>query len=143
MKIGQNLGNSNNANTGGEKTVYLPLNAGEYLVSLTRLEEKENKAKTGSYLDTTFRVMEGESEGRLIFHKFILESASAKAAEIGQDQLNKFLKTAGIRGGLAGIDFDSERVSEVLNLNVTAKIAIEPGSNGYKDRNKITSFASR
>ena len=125
-----------------EKKVYLPLEEGTYTVKLTKSTEKPTKAGNGAYIDATFEVVEGPSAGRLIFQKFLIDHPSAKAVEIGKDQLSKFLKAVGIREGLEGVDGDVNRINEFTNLLVNAKVKIEKNEQ-YGDRNKITNFSMR
>lgn len=125
------------------KKTYDPMPKGKYLMQLTRLTEKDTKAGNGTYLDATFQVVEGEFKNRLVFHKFHVANPNSKCQEVGIDQLNKFLKCSGAHGGLADLDFDTERVSEFINKPVAANVGIEEGSGGYKDRNRITSFQKR
>lgn len=130
-------------NNTGEKKTYLPLAPALYTVQLKNAEERTTKKGDGMYIDSTFEVVEGEHRGRLIFHKFLLEHPSAKAADIGKQQLDKFLKAVGVSDGFSGIDYDSNRIGEAGNRMVVANVKIEKGTNGYKDRNKITSFSVR
>jgi hypothetical protein len=134
-----------NFSNNGEKKEYLPLPPGEYAVVLNRVVEKTTKAGNGSYLETSYKVTEGDHKNRLIFGRFMLDHPSSKTVEIGRDQLNSFLKAAGIAGGLSDIEEDTsaDRIGGFKDMPVIAKVAIEQGTNGYKDKNKITSFKVR
>jgi len=129
----------------GEKKVYTPLVEGQYSATLQRIKEVPTKKGDGMYLDATFEVAEGENKGRLLFHKFLIDHPSEKAVEIGKEQLDRFLQAAGVNGGLEGIGFDmsADTLSEFADKLVVTNVKIEPGTNGYPDRNKITSFSVR
>ena len=126
------------------KKVYEPIPEGTYTVKLTKSEEKATKSGNGSYINATFEVVEGDHSGRLIFQKFLIDHPSAKAVEIGKNQLNKFLGAVGVRNGLADLEEDTTRLSEFTNKLVNAKVKIElPNDPKYSAQNKITNFSMR
>ena len=125
------------------KKAYEPIPAGEYLVKAGKFLEKSTKAGNGTLVAGTFEVLEGESAGRLIFHNFLISHPNPKAAEIGQDQLSKYLKAVGVKGGFAELGNDATALEGYLNRALTVKVVIEEGTNGYSDRNRITSWATR
>lgn len=138
------IGNSTQSTpNNGEKKVYLPIPKAAYTVKMTKCTEKATKAGNGAYLDVTFEVVEGDHSKRLIFEKFMIDHPSEKVVQIGEERLSKFLKAVGVRNGLAGLDGDTNKVSEHLNKLVIGNVGIEAGTNGYGDRNKITSFSMR
>ena len=126
-----------------EKKKYPILPAGQYTFSLEKVEEKQTKAGNGSYLDVTFKIVEGVNAGRLIFEKFHIDNPSAKCVEIGTQRLDKLLSAAGLGDKAYSSNFDTGIVSEALNKLVVGNVKIEEGTNGYSDRNKITSFLVR
>lgn len=131
------------------KKVYEPIPKNDYLVRMTKVSEKETKKKIsgeaskGLYVDATFEVLEGDHKGRLVFQKFIISHDNPKVESIGMQQLDRFLKAAGINAGFEGIGNDTTQLEGLLNTPVLGKVAIEEGSNGYPARNKITSFNVR
>lgn len=132
-------------NAVGGKKKYEPLVPGQYSVTLQRVAEKSTKAGNGAYLDASFEVAEGENKGRLIFEKFMIDHPNPKVVEIGRQRLDKFLKAAGAPNGLEGLNQDTseDTIGKFANNIVLANVAIEEGTNGYSDRNKITSFGVR
>lgn len=140
--IGDNQ--QDNVNTTGTKeNKFPPLPNESYTIKLNKAEIKQTKAGNGAYLNATFEVVEGEHAGRLIFEKFMIEHPSDKAVTVGKDRINKFLKSVGVQNGLNDLNGDPARVSEYVNRLLVAKLGIEEGTNGYPDRNKITSFSMR
>lgn len=131
-------------NAGSQKKVYDPIPEGTYTVKLTKSEERTTKKGDGAYINATFEVVEGDHSGRLIFQKFLIDHPSAKAVEIGKNQLSKFLSAVGVRNGLEGIDFDTNRIGEYSNKLVNAKVKIDvPNNPQYSAQNKITNFSMR
>ena len=137
MTVGSNQQGS------GTKKTYEPIPANSYTLKMTRCEEKATKKGDGAYLNVTFEVVEGDHSNRLVFEKFMIDHPSAKVVEIGRDRLNKFLRSVGVKNGLADLNNDTNQVAGSLHKLVIGKVAIEAGTNGYADRNKITSFAMR
>ena len=126
-----------------EKKTYAPIPAGDYLVKAGKFIEKPTKAGNGTLVAATFEVLEGDNAKRLIFHNFLISHSNPKAAEIGQDQLSKYLKAVGVKGGFAELGNDATALEGYLNRALTVKVVIEEGTNGYSDRNKITGWATR
>lgn len=133
------------------KKKYEPLNEGKYTVTLTRAEEKATKKGNGSYIDATFEVKEGDSAGRLIFERFLIDHPSAIAVDIGKKQLDRLLRASGLANGAEGINYDYTQLESIFNKLVVADVKIEPASAYFKDgkevmgnaRNKITGFYVR
>jgi hypothetical protein len=121
------------------KKTYEPIPAGGYVVKMNRLEEKPTKAGD-TMLSASFQVVDGDFTNRLLFHNFIIEHSNPRVAEIGNDQLDNFLKSVGLEGGFEALGYDRSRLGDYLNKMLKVKVKIEEGTNGYSDRNKITSF---
>jgi len=142
-----------------EKKDFTPLPSGEYLVRMNRFEDVTT-SKGGKAAKTSFQVIKsvgGDPEekgvkGRLVFHYFNYENANPKAQEIGNEQLDNYLKSVGVEGGLEGIGYDIPRVGDYLEAPFIAKLG-EVAEKEYtakdgslktaKATNKITSFKSR
>ena len=137
MKIGQTK--VSKSSKASERAQFTPLPKGTYMVVLQTVEEKPTKAGNGTYLDTTFVVNEGTHKNRLIFHKFIVDHPNPNAVKIGTEQLEKFLKCAGAKKGLADIDHDTGEVIKFANIPVPVNVDIDV-RDGFTSRNKIVSF---
>ena len=90
-----------------KKVTYNPIPQGEYLVKAGKFVEKATKAGTGNMVSGTFEVLEGDYAKRLLFHNFLISHTNPKAAQIGQEQLSKYLKAIGVKGGFEGIGNDA------------------------------------
>ena len=78
-----------------QKTEFLPIEAGDYLVRMNRVNEEKTKNGKGVMVKTGFEIVSGDAKGRLVFHNFLVEHTSPKAQEIGNKQLNQYLDAVG------------------------------------------------
>ncbi|HMO94256.1 MAG TPA: DUF669 domain-containing protein, partial [Pirellulaceae bacterium] len=62
--------------------------AGKYLAVITESEMKPNKAGTGSLLQLTFQVIEGDYENRLLWTRLNLDHPNATAVQIARADLS-------------------------------------------------------
>lgn len=134
-------------NTGGfVKNEFKPVEPSDYLLRMKNFTVKDTKDGTGAYVDAAFEIARGLTDddgakGRLIFHKFHIKNKNPRAVQIGEEQLGKYLKAVGLAEGYAGKDTDI--LNDYLEMPFIGRVGIEKGTNGYKDRNKVTSFKSR
>jgi hypothetical protein len=133
------------------KPTFQPLPAGDYLVRMSRFEEKPTKNGAGVLISAGFEVVSGESKGRLVFHNFLVEHTNPKAQEIGNKQLDEYLQAVKA-GGLEGINHDRTLLEQWTEIPFTAVLSIdEPQSYRAADgsmqkskaRNKIKKFMAR
>lgn len=133
------------------KPTFQPLEAGDYLVRMSRFEEKPTKNGTGKLISAGFEVVSGEQKGRLVFHNFLVEHTNPKAQEIGNKQLDEYLQAVKA-GGLEGINNDRTLLEQWTEIPFTAVVTIdEPQSYQAADgsmqkskaRNRIKKFMSR
>lgn len=124
------------------KKKFEPIPADSYLVRMNRVEEKATKAGTGVMLKTGFEVVNGEQKGRLVFHNFLIEHTNPKAAEIGLEQLDCYLKAVGVAGGFEELGYDRGSIENHTEIPFLATVKIEENA-VYGDSNKITKFEAR
>lgn len=105
------------------------LQRGPYKLEITHSEEKATVKGDGKYVELTISVVEpAEFAGTTFFEKANTENPSAKAVEIGQRTLAGIGNAVGILEG---------EYSDLHHKPFVAEVTIEPGSNGYKDKNKL------
>jgi hypothetical protein len=85
-----------NANNVDPTTEFEPVPSGKYLAVIIDSEEKPNKAGTGSYLQLTFQVIEGEFKNRLIWARLNLENPNQTAVKIAQAELSAICRAVGV-----------------------------------------------
>lgn len=132
------------------KTEFTPLEAGDYMVRMNRFKEIKTKNGKGTMISAGFEIVNGDSKGRLVFHNFLVEHTSPKAQEIGNKQLDEYLKAVGA-GGLEGINNDRTLLEQWTELPFVAVLSVKDPEeytvNGEtktsKARNEIKKFMSR
>jgi hypothetical protein len=133
------------------KPSFQPLEAGDYLVRMNRYEEKTTKNGAGKIISAGFEVVSGEQKGRLVFHNFLVEHTNPKAQEIGNNQLDDYLKAVGA-GGLEGINNDRTLLEQWTEIPFIAVVNVEEPSSykaadgtmkQSKARNNIKKFMGR
>ncbi|MCA9267838.1 MAG: DUF669 domain-containing protein, partial [Planctomycetales bacterium] len=73
-----------------------PLPAGKYLAVITESETKANKAGTGSYLQFTFQIIDGEHKGRLLWGRLNLDNPNQTAVKIARGELSAICRAVGV-----------------------------------------------
>ena len=110
---------------------------------MNRIEDRKTKAGNGTILAAGFEVIKGDFEGRLIFHNFIVEHTNPKAAEIGTDQLDKYLQAIGLAGGFEGLGYDRSALENYTELPLKVIVNIQEGNGTFNASNRIVKFTSR
>jgi hypothetical protein len=73
-----------------------PVPAGKYLAVIIDSEMRANKAGTGSYLQLTFEIIEGEHKGRLLWARLNLHNANETAVKIARAELSAICRAVGV-----------------------------------------------
>jgi len=85
-----------NANEVEPTTDFDPIPAGKYEAVITESEVKPNKAGTGSYLQITFQILEGEYKGRFLWARLNLDNPNATAVKIARGELSAICRAVGV-----------------------------------------------
>lgn len=109
-----------------------PVPAGWYKAVITTSEEKPTKAQTGSYLQMTIEIVEGEHQGRKVFERLNLKNPNATAVEIAQRTLSSICRAVGV---------PTPRNSQDLHDKVfMAKLKVTPARDGYDAGNEVGEY---
>ena len=109
-----------------------PVPAGWYKAVITASEEKPTKAQTGSYLQLTIEIVEGDHQGRKVFERLNLKNPNSTAVEIAQRTLSSLCRAAGVM---------TPRNSADLHDKVfMAKVAVSPPRDGYDAGNEVKEY---
>ncbi|GIX04604.1 MAG: hypothetical protein KatS3mg114_0473 [Planctomycetaceae bacterium] len=84
---------ANNVEPAGD---FEPIPAGKYLAVITESEMKPTKAGTGSYLQLTFQVIDGEYRNRLLWARLNLDNPNDTARKIAQGELSAICRAVGV-----------------------------------------------
>jgi hypothetical protein len=85
-----------NAQTVAPAEAFTALPAGVYAAQVIESELKPTKNGTGHYLQLTWKVLDGQHTGRLIFDRLNIANANETAQKIGQQQLSALCHAVGV-----------------------------------------------
>ena len=110
-----------------------PLPAGWYKAVITESLEKPTKAQTGSYLQMTIEVIEGDHAGRKTIERLNLNNPNQQAVEIAQRTLSSICRAVGVM---------TPRTSQDLHDKpLMVKLKVTPPRDGYEAGNEISEYA--
>jgi hypothetical protein len=120
-----------------------PIPAGKYLAVITDSEMKSNKAGTGSLLQLTFQIIEGEYQNRLIWTRLNLDNPNAVAVQIARADLSAICRAVGVPSPKDSVELHNLP----LVINVRCKKRNDTGDivneiKGYAKREQPTPVAS-
>lgn len=97
--------------------------AGKYVALVTESEEKATKAGTGSYIQFTFEILEGDHKGRKLWARLNLNNPNPTAVEIAKSDLSAMCRAAGVK-----VLRDTAELHDIpMVVKVTAKLDKESG----------------
>ena len=73
-----------------------PIPAGKYLAAITESEMKPTKNGSGSYLQMTFTIIEGEFKNRVLWARLNLNNPNATAVKIARSELSAVCHAVGV-----------------------------------------------
>ena len=113
---------------------YTPLPAGWYKAVFTASEEKPTKAQTGSYLQLTAEIIEGEHQGRKLIERLNLNNPNSTAVEIAQRTLSGICRAVGV--------MTPRDSSDLHDKPFMVKVAVKPADGAYGPSNDIKEYAA-
>jgi len=111
-----------------------PIPAGWYKAVITESLEKPTKAQTGSYLQMTLEIIEGDHAGRKAFERLNLNNPNQQAVEIAQRSLSSICRAVGIMTPRSSQDLHDKPMM--------VKIKVTPPRDGYEAGNDISEYAA-
>ena len=113
---------------------YTPVPAGDYLAVISASEEKPTKDFTGSYVQMTFEVIEGDFKGRKIFNRLNLQNKNPQAVDIARRELSSICHASGV--------LSPRDSSELHNRPMIIKVVVKPAEGQYSASNEIKGYKS-
>ncbi len=110
-----------------------PIPAGWYKAVIAESIEKPTKAQTGSYLQLTLEVIEGDHAGRKVFERLNLNNPNQQAVEIAQRSLSGICRAVGVMTPRTSNDLHDKPM--MIKVKVTAP------KDGYDAGNEIAEYA--
>ncbi len=75
---------------------FVPIPAGKYLAAITESEMKPTKNGSGSYLQMTFTVLEGEYKNRVLWARLNLNNPNVTAVKIARSELSAICRAVSV-----------------------------------------------
>lgn len=91
----ENILDGFDANTVEAANTFEVIPAGRYVAVITESVTKENSAKTGSFLELVFQIIEGSHEGRKLWARLNLKHPNETAVKIARAQLSSICRATG------------------------------------------------
>jgi hypothetical protein len=124
--------NGFDANQVDPNVAYEPLPAGWYKAVITTSEEKPTKAQTGSYLQLTIEVIDGQYQGRKLTDRLNLNNPNATASEIAYRTLSAICHAVGVM---------TPRTSDDLHDKpLMVKVKVKPADANYSASNEVAGY---
>ncbi len=108
-----------------------PIPAGFYIAQIITAELKPTKAGNGTLLQLTWKILDGQYAGRLVFDRINRTNPNPAAEKIGNDQLSM------LGFAIKSIRLDNE--NDLLNRPCRIKVTIKK-SDQYGDSNDIKGY---
>lgn len=111
---------------------YDPLPAGWYNAHITAAELKPTKDGSGQYIKVRYDITGPSHQGRVVFGNLNIKNASAKAEEIGRQQLGEIMRAI----GLAKVTDTDQLIGGILSIKLDVRAATEQ----YAAQNDVKGF---
>jgi hypothetical protein len=117
--------------TGG---IYDPLPSGWYFATIAKAELTPTKDGSGQYIKLRYDITGPSHQGRVVFGNLNIKNASAKAEEIGRQQLGEVMRAI----GLAKVTDTDQLIGGSLQIKLDVRAATEQ----YAAQNEVKGFKS-
>lgn len=126
------LGQTFDANDLPQGNTYEPLPPGWYTATIAAAELKPTKDGTGQYIKVRYDITGPSHQGRVVFGNINIRNASAKAEEIGRQQLGELMRAI----GLARVTDTDQLIGGSLQIKLDVRAATEQ----YAAQNEVKGF---
>jgi hypothetical protein len=107
--------------------------AGEYQAQIVSTEMVKNNSGKGEHLKIKVKILGPEYKGRVLFDRLNLINSNKEAVQIAEAQLSAICHALEIKR--------IKNTQQLHNKPLLISVVVEPGSNGYKDQNKIQIYS--
>ena len=112
-----------------------PIAPGSYTAVITESETKPTKAGTGSYLQFTFQIVDGEHKGRLLWARLNLDNPSETAVKIAKGELSAICRAVNVLQPRDSI--------ELHNIPLVIKVGVKRRDDTGEMTNEIKGYSAR
>lgn len=121
-----------NAATVDPSSSFDPIPSGWYVAEIIESEEKDTKSGNGSYLQLTFKVIEGEYSERQIWARLNLNNPNSTAVEIAQKDLSAICHAVN--------EMNLTDSAQLHGKPMRIKVSVRPASGDYDASNEIKGY---
>lgn len=111
---------------------YDPLPPGWYTAKITKADLQPTKDGSGQYIKVRYDITGPTHQGRVVFGNLNIKNASAKAEEIGRQQLGEIMRAI----GLAKVTDTDQLIGGVLQI----KLGVRDATEQYDAQNEVKGF---
>lgn len=112
-----------------------PVPAGKYLAVITDSEMKPTKSGSGSFLELTFQIIEGQYKNRLLWSRLNLDNPNATAVQIARSDLSSICRAVGL--------MTPRDSAELHNLPLVISVKCKKRDDTGEVTNEIKGYAKR
>jgi hypothetical protein len=127
--------NGFDARTVDPTTDFEPIPAGRYLAAITDSEVKDTKSGSGSYLQFTFTLLEGEYKNRVLWARLNLDNPNATAVRIARAELSAICHAVGVMAPKDSV--------ELHNLPLVITVKLKKRQDTGELTNEIKGYAKK
>ncbi len=109
--------------------------AGDYQVVIVESEEKDNSKGTGSYLQFTLEVIEGQHKGAKLWSRLNLNNPSDVAVGIARAELSAICRAVGV--------MKPKDSTDLHDLPFVAKVAVKKRADNGELTNEVKGYAAK
>jgi hypothetical protein len=114
---------------------FTPIPAGQYLCVISASEWKDNKAKTGQYLELVFKVAAGQYRDRTVKARLNMKNQSEEAVRIARGDLSSICRAVGI--------MQPKDSAQLHNIPILVTVAVTNPDSENRVYNEIKGYAKR
>ena len=109
-----------------------PLPPGWYTATITKADLRSTKDGSGEYISVRYDITGPTHQGRVVFGNLNIKNASAKAEEIGRQQLGEIMRSIGLP--------EVENTDQLIGGTLQIKLDIRPATEQYAAQNEVKGF---
>lgn len=126
------LGQTFNANELPQFNSYEPLPAGWYNANITAAELRLTKDQSGQYIHICYIIIGPTHQGRMVFGNLNIKSTSARAEEIGRQQLGEMMRAIGLN--------QVTDTDQLIGGKLSIKLCVRAATDQYAAENDVKGF---
>ena len=124
-----------NANQVDPATDFEPIPAGKHVAVVTASEMKPTKSGSGSFLELTFQVIEGEYKNRLLWARLNLDNPNPLTVQLARAELSSICRATGV--------LQPKDSAELHNIPILVTVKCRKREDTGEVTNEIKAYAKK